>query len=109
MPSQLFKKDVPLSILNDLLSIVCEKNNDGYVFNNQSYKKVIFHQLEQDFINNCRPHYHASKLRYLDRKMNYNHFVTILRQIAKLHNITYTSNIKYSKSNYCIEYLFCFT
>ena len=38
--------------------------------------------------------------------MTYNNLITILRQIAKSHKIEYKSNIKYSKSNYNIEYIF---
>ena len=32
---------------------------------------------------------------YVERKMTYKNFVTILRQICKYHNIPFTTNIKY--------------
>jgi hypothetical protein len=40
----------------------------------------------------------------LERKMNYNSFVTILRQICNFNKIIYTSQIKYDKSKYDIIY-----
>ena len=43
-------------------------------------------------------------MKYLDKKLTYNSFTTILRQICNYNKITYTSQIKYDKSSYEITY-----
>ena len=56
------------------------------------------------FIENCKTYYHKSKLKYLERKLVYKSFITIIRQICNANNIIYTSQIKYDKSTYDIIY-----
>ena len=57
-----------------------------------------------EFLEMCKPYYHISKRKYLERKMSYNNFTTIIRQICNFNKIMYTSQIKYDKSNYNIVY-----
>ena len=75
-----------------------------YIFDNISYKKGIYNGSIVAFIDSCNPYYHISKKKYLERKLSYNTFITILRQICNCNNITYTSKIKYDNSNYEIVY-----
>lgn len=106
MSSQLFKTRVELSDLVDFLTPICDVKEGQYIFNNETFKKAnLFNKIEP-FIEICRKHYHKSKHKYIDRKITYNNLITILRQIAKSHEIEYKSTIKYSKSNYTIEYVF---
>ena len=106
MSSQLFKTRVELDTFIDFLTPICDVKEGKYIFNNESFKKAnLFNKIEP-FIEICRNHYHKSKQKYIDRKMTYNNLITILRQVAKSHKIEYKSNIKYSKSNYNIEYIF---
>ena len=68
---------------------------------------ILFKQvgdLIDNFINQCTPYYHISKRKYLERKITYNSFITIIRQICNFNKITYTSQIKYDKSEYDILY-----
>ena len=104
MASQIFKTPVPNSKLFTLLEAVASKTEKKYVFNNNSYKKGLIDDIIQTFIEECKPHYYASKQKYLERKLSYNMFVTILRQICNFNKIVYTSQIKYLKSDYDIEY-----
>ena len=55
-------------------------------------------------MDSCKPFYHISKQKYLERKLTYNNFTTILRQICNFNKINYTSQIKYDKSTYDIIY-----
>ena len=50
------------------------------------------------------PYYHISKRKYLERKLTYNSFITVIRQICNFNKITYTSQLKYDKSTYDITY-----
>jgi hypothetical protein len=104
MTSQIFKTQIPNQLLINLLEENAVKSDKCYVVNNNVYKKGIFNESIPKFITECRQYYFLSKRKYLDRKLSYNSFITILRQICNFNKITYTSKIKYDKSVYDIEY-----
>ena len=104
MISQIFKEHIPNELLIKLLDDNAIKTDNCYVFNNNSFKKGIYNNTITNFITNCMPYYHISKRKYLDRKITYNSFITIIRQICKFNKITYTSQLKYDKSTYDIIY-----
>jgi len=104
MSNQTFKNKIPTEILFELLDNVSGKTDKYYIINNDSYKKGIFTNSISEFFEKCKPYYHLSKQKYLERKLSYNTFTTVLRQICNFNKITYTSQIKYDKSNYNIIY-----
>jgi hypothetical protein len=104
MSNQTFKKPFPNELLIELLDNISSKTDKYYIINNDSYKKGIFTNKIIEFLEECKPYYHLSKQKYLERKLTYNTFTTILRQVCKFNKITYTSQIKYDKSNYTIVY-----
>ena len=108
MSTQIFKKNVPNELLFTLLDSICAKNEKHYVLNNESFKRGMFQESISKFFDECNKYYHISKKKYLERKLTYNSFITVLRQICNFNNITYTSQIKYDKSNYDIIYYIYF-
>jgi len=104
MSSQIFKNAIPEQLFIKLLDDIAIRSEKCYVINNNSYKKGIFNDTINNFINECKPYYHLSKRKYLERKLTYNSFITIIRQICNFNKITYTSQIKYDKSSYDIIY-----
>jgi hypothetical protein len=108
MSNQIFKKNVPNDLFFQLLDEICIKNEKFYIFNNDSYKKGVFNQSINNFLESCKPCYHISKQKYIERKLTYNSFTTILRQICKYNKINFTSQIKYDKSTYDIVYYIYF-
>lgn len=104
MSTQIFKNGISNEILFKLLDEICLKNDKHYIFNTNSYKKGLYNGSIPNFIEYCKPYYHNSKKKYLERKITYNSFSTILRQICNYNKITYTSQIKYDKSKYDIIY-----
>jgi len=104
MPNQIFKSAIPNADLFQLLHNICSKTEKYYVVNNPAYKRGIFNGEIVKFMDLCKPFYHNSKRHYLERKLNYKSFVTVLRQICKCNNIPYTSKIMYDKSSYDIVY-----
>lgn len=104
MSSQIFKKNVPNELFFTLLDSICLKNEKHYTLNTNTFKKGLFNNQIQEFLNECFQYYHVSKKKYLERKITYNNFTTILRQICNYNKISYTSQIKYDKSNYEIIY-----
>ena len=104
MSTQIFKKEFPTEILFNLLNDICMKNDKHYLLNTESFKKGLFNENIQKFIDVCKPYYHNSKKKYLERKLSYNNFITVIRQICNNNKIIYTSQIKYEKSVYEIVY-----
>jgi hypothetical protein len=108
MSSQIFKNKIPNEELIHLLEEISIKTDKCYIMNNIAYKKGVFNNAIPRFLEECKPYYHISKRIYLERKLNYNTFITILRQICNFNKITYTSQIKYDKSQYDIIYYIYF-
>jgi len=104
MSTQIFKKNIPNDLFFGMLDSICLKNEKHYILNIESFKKGVFKEIIQKFLVICNDYYHISKRKYLDRKLSYNSFTTILRQICNFNKITYTSQIKYDKSTYSIVY-----
>ena len=86
------------------LKIILKKKNNSYIFTKTSFKKAQFNNLVEPFCHSLKEYYHKSKLKYLERKINYKNFITIIRQICKSVHIPFTSKIVYDKSKYEIVY-----
>lgn len=108
MSTQIFKQKIPVEILYEILENICVKNDKYYILNNISFKKAIFNNYISDFYEKCRPYYHNSKHNYLDKKLTYNSFITVIRQICKSNNIMFSSKIKYENSSYDLHYFIYF-
>jgi len=107
MSQQLFKNTIPSDLLFHLLEKLCEKKEDVYIFNKSSFKKGIYEKSIPTFLQECLPYYHISKQKYVERKMSYNNFTTVIRQICKSNAIPFTTEMKYDKSEYEIVYNIC--
>jgi hypothetical protein len=105
MSTQIFKSEIPSNLLFNLLDKICMKNEKHYLLNNESFKKGLFDNSIQEFVEKCKTYYHKSKLHYLERKLSYNTFITIIRQICNFSKLIYTSQIRYSNSKYDIVYI----
>jgi hypothetical protein len=102
--SQIFKSPVPTEMLAEILNKICSVQENALVLNYSAFKKGVFMKIIPVFIDECIPYYHASKLHYLTKKLTYNSFITIVRQICKHRDIQYVSKIKYDKTKYEIMY-----
>lgn len=104
----MFKKNFDTTILYELLNQICEKTNDisnnWYVIDMVSFKRLEYYNILDNFIKKVEPYYINSKKFYVTRKLDYNKFLTLIRQICKFSNINYYSKICYDKSNYFIKY-----
>jgi hypothetical protein len=106
--SQIFKLKIPNTELFELLDTICVKTSNHYFFNTISFKKGLLDDKIQYYLNKWKPFYHMSKQKYLEKKLTYNSFTTILRQICKNNKVSFTSKIKYDKSSYEIQYFIYF-
>ena len=108
MSNQIFKQSFPKELLFELLEKICIKKEKYYLVDMNSYRKFMFYQYNAEFCETLKQYYHLGKHFYLDRKMTYNSFITIIRQICKFTTIMYTSQIKYNESKYNIDYFIYF-
>jgi hypothetical protein len=108
MSSQIFKSEVPKDVLFNFLDNICIKNEKNYILNSMAFKKGLFNESIVEFFKSIYQHYHNSKKKYLDKKLTYNSFITVIRQICNNLKITYTSQVKYDKSVYDIIYCIYF-
>lgn len=102
--SQVFKSKVPMEPLYELLEKICEKDSKCYILTKTSYKSGEFNDLIHPFCLKYIEFYHESKKKYVERKMDYNRFITIIRQICSVNNVEYEYKIAYNKSSYEIVY-----
>jgi hypothetical protein len=92
------------TFLFDLLDKICQKTDKYYLFDMNAYRKLVFYAYYQEFADSIVDHYHLSKQFYVTRKLSYNSFTNIIRQICKSNNIVFTSKMKYNESEYNIDY-----
>lgn len=109
MSSQIIKKQIPNEFIFSFLEhIYAFKTNKYYIINSTSYKKAVFKDILDCFIDFIKPYYYNSKMYYLVRKMSFNRFLTILRQLCNFNGIVYKNEVKYSNSRYDIQYTIYF-
>ena len=104
----MLKSNFDVNILYQFLDQVCPKHidisNSYYIIDNTCFKKIEYHNILDKFLKQIEPYYLNSKKIYITRKIDYNKFLTIIRQICKFSNIYYYSKIYYNKSKYSIYY-----
>jgi len=108
MLTQIFRKNVPQDQLFELLEKICTKTEKYYLFDLTAYKKMVFHQYHMPFLDAIVDHYHVSKQFYVTRKLTYNSFTNLVRQICKSNGTMFTNKIKYNESLYNIDYFIYF-
>jgi len=105
MTKQIFRCIVPIQMLFDVLDDICLKTDKYYLIDKNAYKKYLYNDIHTRFTESIRDYYHASKQFYVTRKPTYNSFTNMIRQICKVNNVMFTSNIRYNESKYNIDYL----
>jgi hypothetical protein len=108
MSLQIFTDKVPLEILTDLFEkLQCKKQDNCYIFDKISYNRGKITNIIPSFLESCKKYYFSSKVHYIERKMTYNRFTTVLRQICNANKIPYSTQITYTNnSDYMIVYKF---
>jgi hypothetical protein len=104
MSKQIFRTIIPKELLYTLLDKISLKTDKYYLIDMNSYKRIKFYNLQDEFLSNISEHYQYSKKFYVERPFTYNSFTNIVRQICKSNNLTFTSKIKYNESKYNIEF-----
>ena len=106
MKNQIFKTIVAPDIIWNFLKENGEETIDHFIFDKVLYKKAVFKEAIEPFVKSLVEHYHESKKHYINRKMDYNKFVTVLRQLCNSNDIEYKTQMVYNSSTYEIVYTF---
>ena len=83
---------------------MADENERFFLLTKVSFKQADFFNLLEPFYIAMKEYYHTSKQHYVERKLDYTKFVTIVRQLCKAHQISFTSKIIYNQSKYEINY-----
>lgn len=105
MKTTIFKEEIPLNILLDLLEKVCNKNYEYYLIDKNVFQLIIYRKYQESFLEKILPYYHKSKQRFVTRDFNYNSFVNIVRQICNSNDHEFIANKIYNHSEYTIRYI----
>ena len=105
MLNQIFKTQVDIQLIFDLLEKICIKTAKYYLVDMNAYRKLVYYEYYEPFSKLILNNYHLSKQFYITRKLTYNSLTNIIRQICKSNNIMFTSNLKYNESQYNIDYM----
>ena len=105
MCDQVFKNDIPVNLLFDLLEQICLKTEKYYFLDQNAYKKLLFHNLFPDFKTELREYYYISKRFYIDRELTYRAFANVVRQVSRFTNTRFESEVKYHQSKYHMNYM----
>jgi len=101
---QIFRKQVPIELLMQLLETICLKTDKYYLIDMNAFKILKYNHLEDEFCNKLMDYYHSSKTHYVTREFTYKSFTNIVRQICKSNAVMFSSKIKFEKSQYNIDY-----
>lgn len=104
MSKQIFKQDISKNIIISFLNKYADITDKFYIFTKTNYKKAEYHNAIVPLCEYVKPLYHKSKQYYIERKLTYSKFITILRQLCKSVELSYTSRIVYGNSTYSIVY-----
>lgn len=105
MNSQLFKKNVPLDVLFELLDKICNKGLDYYVIDENVFQIMIYNNHDIFFLAEIIPYYHKSKQYFVTRNFTYSSFANLIRQICNSNDYEIIGTKQYNHSSYSIRYI----
>ncbi len=102
--SQIFKTKPPIDILFNLLQKICKADKKFFIIDKAVYKLGIYNKEIEEMYKKLEPYYFDSKKFYINRKQDYKHFLTVIRQICNINNIPFNYYNNFDKSTYSIVY-----
>jgi hypothetical protein len=102
---QVYRTIPPIEPLQDLLVTYGEKTDKFVLIRPSTFNRIRYHEKLFPYLHSLEPHFHMSKLTYCTRRpFAYKNFMTLVRQICKLHRIPVVPSIRYDHSNYEMQY-----
>jgi len=103
--SNIFKTFPDKNIILNYIKKNSYNINNKNIIDLNTYKESLYNGKIDKFIKYIKPFYLKNKYIYLERKINYKNYLTIIRQLLNIFNIKYIKNIKYIHSSYEIIYI----
>lgn len=101
---QVFKIDPLYEYLQEILEKFCIKHKNHYVVDYISYKKIVFHNFQYEWLSLLLEHYYKSKQFYITRKFSFQSYLTIIRQLCKFFSIEYDYLYDKHQNNHHLKY-----
>uniref|UniRef100_A0A6C0HRL0 Uncharacterized protein n=1 Tax=viral metagenome TaxID=1070528 RepID=A0A6C0HRL0_9ZZZZ len=100
---KIFKKQIPKTILYNLLDKVKISENNQYIIDKPIFKKLLPYILV--FLEECKDYYFNSQKKYVTKTpFSYKAFLTVVRQICNNNDIPFFYRLKFLHSKYEIIY-----
>jgi hypothetical protein len=101
--NQVIKKFV--DIFDDYIKVNLPMENNYYILNYISYKKLVYKEKIDCFLEELKKYYFFNKQYYVTRRPNtYKNFTTVVRQICNRNGVVFETSSKYDNGKYCPEY-----
>ena len=106
MKSQIFKTIIEKDIITNFIKNISLNNGNHLEISKYCFKKIqlLNNNTIKDFYDTIINNYYDAKKKYITCQLTYNSFMTVIRQLCKMHNIHFISKIIYNKSSYEIVY-----
>lgn len=101
---QIFRYNVPYKLVYAFIILNCDIENGIYTHNRNTFKRSKVNGSLKYLCSIIKPCYHISKQKYVDKTNTFKGFTTVLRQLCKLHSISYTHYEKFFRSNHDVHY-----
>ena len=102
--NQVFQSEPPFNILTDLLERFTYKEGDRFIVDYVMYKRILFFNYQDEWLDQLRGYYYENKSFYVTRKFTYVSFINIIRQLCKYLYVDYTYNQDRSQSYKHLKY-----
>ena len=102
--NQVFQKEPPFDILNNMLQRFADKERDKYIVDYVTYKRIVFHDYHYKWLFDLRGYYYKSKAFYVTRPFSFTSFVNVVRQLCKVFNIKYEYSCDPKQSYHRLKY-----
>ena len=101
--NQVIRKFV--DIFDDYLKVNLPIENDYYVLNYIAYKKMVYKEKIDYFLEELKKYYFYNKQYYVTRRpTTYKNFTTVIRQVCKRNGLVFETSSKYTNGKYSPEY-----
>jgi protoporphyrinogen oxidase len=100
MGSQVFRTVPDYHKVFSLLNEVCDKSEKIFVIKDTTFRQLLYNEKIEEFYDYLRNFYHKSKQFYLNITRGYSGFLSVLRQLCKIFDVSYISKVVHHHATY---------
>lgn len=95
---------MPIHILTEFLDDACEHDGGARILSKRAYRAAKLRGRIGAFCDAVACHYQSSRRHHVEGDMTFRRFVTVIRQLCRLHCLPCESSVLYSGSQYEMKY-----